>query len=139
MRWNTRIYSFLLTGLAMALSLTGQPTADPAGTWVGKIDLNSGGSTAITVVLRIDGKDYRGTIADELGLLPENTELESVSFSGNELKFSCQAHDDTGIVAIKVTLKVEGETMAGRWDDEQNGTGGAIELKRKNAEAFDFS
>jgi len=131
MKKKTWILVFFLAVCAVAFSLAGEKAPNPVGTWVGELTLNDGGTTKVTLILEKDGKGFRGTLSDETGLLPAGTKLESVSLAGHELKFSCLAGDNTGRVTVKITLKIDGDRMTGRWEDEQNGTSNVVELKRK--------
>ncbi len=129
-----RRYRFLIMlalCVAGSVPLGARSVPDISGVWVGKIALNDGGTDPVSVTLKKDGPSYAGTIVDERGLMPEGTGLEDVSLEGNDLSLRFRANDDSGVVVIKVFLTVSGETMTGRWEDEQNGTGGSVDLARK--------
>jgi len=121
----------LVLCLAVIIPLAALPASDISGIWTGKAGMNDGGTDPLTVTLKKDGKKYAGTIVDEMGLMPEGTALKDVSLQGNNLKLSFQAKENTTIMIIKVSLTINGETMTGRWEDEEHGSGGSVELARK--------
>jgi hypothetical protein len=125
-----RIFAFFAC-LALILPLAGRTAPDPAGTWIGKMTLNDGNQSNITVVLSKEGPDYQGTISDEKGDLPANTKLESVALKGNELTFGFPVVEGGETFSLKITMKIEGDTMTGLWEAKEAGVSNAIELKRK--------
>lgn len=133
MKKKTTMFALCLTGLALIGPLAAGQDRNFAGTWVGELSLNDGGSTKITLVLKKEGKGLAGTISDETGLLPAGTKLEDVALSGDEMKFTCKANDNTGTVTVKISMKIAGDRLTGRWEDEMNGTGGPVTLERKSS------
>ncbi len=116
---------------AWIIPLAAQSIPAIGGVWTGKVVLGNGTTDPISVTLKKDGQSYTGTIVDELGYMPEGTEFIDVTLKGNDLSLSFKANGGGGIVVIKSTLTVNGDTMTGRWDDEQYGESGTVELARK--------
>jgi hypothetical protein len=117
--------------LGLMTPLTAHSTPDLGGIWVGKAELSDGGTDALTVTLKKDGKSFAGTIVDEMGLMPEGTLVKDIVLQGDKVTFGFQAKENTNIMEIKVFLTIGGDKMTGRWEDSQSGTGGGVELSRK--------
>lgn len=123
----------LLAGSLLIPAFSPAAPADDGltGTWAGRLVLNSGEEDGVTLVILKGGEKPEGMVTDAMGLLPSGTKLESAAYRNRELIFQIQAQDNTGPVAVRVKLVLKGDTLTGRWEDEQNGTGGAVEFKRK--------
>jgi hypothetical protein len=119
------------SGLMFVPQLISGQGGDLSGTWVGKAVLDDGSVDGVTLVLKKDKEVYSGTIVDEQGIVPADTEITDVTITGKELKFSFMIPNQGGTLQIKIILTVEGDTMKGGWEDVQGGTGGSVEVSLK--------
>jgi hypothetical protein len=125
------LLTFCVVGAA-AESLPVAPQAkqpDLTGTWEGTaevpdiVDLDK-----LTMVLEKAEDSYSGTLTDTVGYA-NKTNLENVAFAEGKLSFSFQIFDGTSFQTIYVVLTVDGDKMAGAWENDQ-GESGNIFLER---------
>lgn len=100
------------------------------GTWVGETEVPDAPELdKITVVFdMIDGK-LTGTFTDTLGFASE-APCEDIEFEDGNLTFHFDVSDGYDTFPIYCTLKVEGDTMTGHWEND-GGESGEVSLKRK--------
>ena len=113
-----------------ALALAAAQAPDLSGTWSGPIVLDTNEIDKLTLVLERTGSKYKGTVRDEMGIIAAGTELRDIVLKDKALSFVLNLPPDKGNLLIKMSVVVEGEKMKGRWEDQQNGVGGAVELVR---------
>ncbi len=101
--------------------------ADLTGTWLGNMTLADGGNDALTLVLTKAEEGYGGTIRDEMGLMPDGTDLQGVAVEDTTLTFYVTTSDT---IPFNFNLTIGRDTLTGRWDDPTNGTNGTVELRR---------
>ncbi len=118
--------------LAYLSALDKPAAADLSGEWSGMLWTPDGQVDPATMVLRIGGGTYSGTLVDGLGLVPAGTELRDAVRAGDAFTFRFNIPLEGGMV-VQVTLTLQGETMKGRWSDTQSGNGGPVEFLRRSA------
>lgn len=100
---------------------------DITGTWVGKTAVpDYVEPDELTLVIEKTDQGYQGVINDTLGYC-DDAECLDIELEGDELTFNFTIVDGS---LIFFTLKVEGDTMTGRWEDE-GGSGAEMVLHRK--------
>jgi hypothetical protein len=101
--------------------------ADITGTWVGKTAVPDYiEPDELTVVIEKTEQGYQGVVNDTLGYC-DDAECMDIELDGEELTFNFTIVDGS---LIFITLKVEGETMTGQWENE-GGSGAEMVLQRK--------
>jgi hypothetical protein len=113
-----------------ARALAAAPAPDLSGTWSGPLVTNDNQSDAVKLILTKKGSSYRGTVSDELGIIGPNTELVEVVQKGDKLGFAFSIVEGGASLKILVSLELAAGKLKGRWEDQQNGSGGAVELTR---------
>ncbi len=113
-----------------APSLADTQALDLSGTWSGPVILDTNEVDKMTLVLERTGSKYRGKITDEMGIVAAGTELFDVVQKGNKLGFAFSIVEGGASLKILVNLEITADKMKGRWEDQTNGTGGAVELTR---------
>jgi len=125
------IFLFLLTAtLAFAVGLLFGQETDLTGTWEGTTYVPDAGDDRITLVLKKEGETYSGTVTDSMQLANES-KLENAKFAEGTLTAEFIIFNGSDYVKISLTLKVNGELLAGNWEDP-GGETGSLELKRKS-------
>jgi hypothetical protein len=118
---------------AFVLAPTGWMMAqgtDITGTWIGETSTpDAPEPDKLTLVLsKKDGK-LVGIINDTLGYASD-TECDNLTFEGGELKLTFDISDGYEVQTIYITLKVEGDTMTGYWEND-GGEGAEISMKKQ--------
>ena len=120
----------LLAALAPALAQQpGKPKVDLTGTWTGFTFLGDGSRAEFSLTLAKMETSYAGKITDETGQIPE-MQIKNVAFKNPDLTFEIDFPNGAATQLIRITLKLEGETLKGSWLDEEGGSN-IIELVRK--------
>jgi hypothetical protein len=119
-----------VTTVGPALTLAAIQAPDLSGTWSGPVVLDTNAIDKMTAVLERTGSKYKGTISDEMGIVAAGTELRDIVLKDKALSFAFNLPPDKGSLLIKVNVVVESDKMKGRWEDQQNGSGGAVEMAR---------
>jgi len=131
MSMRKSIFLFLLTAtLAFAVGLLFGQETDLTGTWEGTTYVPDAGDDRITLVLKKEGETYSGTVTDSMQLANES-KLENAKFAEGTLTAEFIIFNGSDYVKISLTLKVNGELLAGNWEDP-GGETGSLELKRKS-------
>jgi hypothetical protein len=115
--------------LAFIAALEMPTLADLSGEWSGML-WNQGRTDDLTMVLKRRDGGYEGTIADKLGLIPAGTELLEAVRTGDEFTHSIKIPLQGGML-VRVTMKIEGAAMRGRWLDVRGGNSGPLEFVRQ--------
>jgi hypothetical protein len=79
--------------------------------------------------LKKEGDVYAGQISDQAGIIP-TMDIKNPAYKDGLLTFEIDFPNDTGTSRIAIELKLEGETLKGRWLDP-DGNSNVIELTRK--------
>lgn len=99
---------------------------NPVGTWVGTTEVPDQGADEVTLTIAKSDGGYTGTMTDSLGMVAREA-LRDIAFADGALTFGFALTDGT---AMKMTLKVTGDKMAGQWQHPE-GDAGAITFERK--------
>ena len=103
---------------------------DITGTWIGETDTpDAVEPDKLTLVLLKKDGELVGIITDTLGYASE-TECDNLTFEGGELKFTFDISDGYTVETIYITLKVEGDTMTGHWEND-GGDGAEITMQKQ--------
>jgi hypothetical protein len=102
---------------------------DISGTWVGETEIPDQGTDELTLVLEKADDSYTATISDSFGMLTD-AECEDLEYKDNVLTFNFSIYDGYSSMSVYITLNVDGNTMAGKWETEEGDTG-AIEMEKK--------
>ena len=126
--------SILLALTAFVLVLSGGALArwssDITGTWVGETTVaDAFEPDKLTLVIEKKDDSYVGTLSDTHGFASE-AQCENLTFEDNQLKFTFDISDGYSVETIYITLKVEGDTMTGVWENDA-GDGAEITMQRK--------
>jgi hypothetical protein len=125
--------SMLALALLFAASIAAPASVqeiDLSGTWKGTTYIaDRQMNDAMTLVLQKDDDSYTGTVTDEAGMANE-AEISNVSFSEGVLEFDFTLFDGEYYVNVHVTLKIEGENLAGSWVTDSGATGDIILTKQ---------
>lgn len=126
----------MITVLALAafvLAPTGWMMAqdtDISGTWVGETSTpDAPDADTLTMVISKKDDKHAIVITDTLGYA-SNTECDNITFEGGELKFTFDISDGYAVQTIYITLKVEGDSMTGYWEND-GGEGAEITMKKE--------
>jgi hypothetical protein len=103
---------------------------DITGTWIGETEVpDAAEPDKLTLVLsKKDGK-LVGIVSDTLGFASD-TECDNLTFEGGELKLTFDISDGFEVQTIYITLKVEGDSMTGHWEND-GGEGAEISMKKQ--------
>lgn len=126
---TTRLTLALLFAASIAAPASAQEI-DLSGTWKGTTYIaDRQMNDAMTLVLQKDDGAYEGTVTDEAGMADE-AEISNVSFSEGVLKFDFTIFDGETYVNVHVTLKMEGNNLAGSWVTDSGARGDIILTKQ---------
>jgi hypothetical protein len=122
------VFSLIVAAIFIAVVLFAGEPPRIVGTWEGTAYLDNGTLDGFTMFIIQEGGTFSGTCVDELGIAPEGTALEEIRLQEDALTF----HLTTGgSDLVNISLKVDGDSMTGYWEDPVAGTNGNIELTRK--------
>jgi opacity protein-like surface antigen len=103
--------------------------AELTGTWTGYTFLGDYSRADFDLNLKKEGDVYAGQISDQAGIIP-TMDIKNPAYKDGLLTFEIDFPNDTGTSRIAIELKLEGETLKGRWLDP-DGNSNVIELTRK--------
>ena len=129
MRKFTSILAFFAFIFALSSGFSYCLSDDISGTWVGETEIPDQGTDELTLVLEKAGDSYAATISDSFGMLTD-AECEDLEYKDNVLTFNFSIYDGYSSMSVYITLNVDGNTMAGKWETEEGDTG-AIEMEKK--------
>lgn len=115
--------------VVVGVDISAQDKPDLTGTWVGVSLVPNVGEDPITLELKREGDAYSGTCADGAGMIVER-EIRNVAFKEGTLTFDIGVSNGTDVFPVHLSLKVEGDKMAGNWSTDQ-GESGEVRLARK--------
>ena len=119
--------SFVLL-LAGGLAYAGQK--DLVGTWVGETEVpDAPEPDKLTIVFALADGKLTGTFTDTLGYASE-APCEDIIYEDGNLSFHFDVNDGYATLPIYVTLKVEGDSMTGYWENEE-GQSSEVKMQRK--------
>jgi len=123
----------LLVALIMfaGLSILAQKPADMVGTWIGTATLE--GETEpneLTLVLEMEDGNLTGHMSDQYGAFNENP-IEEVVLEDGSFEFIIKAEAPQGMLTIKFTMMVEGDSMEGTLEVEEMGAAGTWEATKQ--------
>lgn len=104
---------------------------DITGTWIGETEIpDFEDPDRITMVIKnVDGR-YEGTVSDTMGMMDEAV-CEDIVLDGSKLTMNVEIVNPEGeLIRVWITLTIEGDTMKGYWESEDENTN-SIELKRQ--------
>ena len=122
MKKRTAILSLSMFFVVMTSGLVLSFQVDISGTWVGETEIPDQGTDEMTLVIEKSDADYTATISDSFGMLID-TECEDLEYKDNTLSFNISIFDGYSDMTVYITLKVEGDTMAGQSETEDGNTG----------------
>ena len=120
--------AFLFLAALVALTVPLWAAENPVGTWVGITEVPDQGADEVTLTIAKSNGGYTGTMTDSLGMVAKEA-LRDIAFAEGVLTIGFALTDGT---AMKMTLKIAGDKMAGEWQHPE-GDVGAITLERKPA------
>jgi hypothetical protein len=124
--------NLLLTAMVLAVAgavAGAQGTPDLTGTWVGTTLVPDVGEDAVTLVLKREGNAYTGLCTDAAKVVVA-PEITNVAFKEGTLTFDIGVSNGTNTFTVHISLKVEGDQMAGRWVTD-DGESADLRLARK--------
>ncbi|MFA9453281.1 MAG: hypothetical protein ACERK6_05130 [Candidatus Aminicenantaceae bacterium] len=117
---------FLLAAPAAMLA----QEVDITGTWVGETYVPDAlDPDKLTLVFAKKDEKWTGTFSDTMGYASE-AECEEIKIDGHIVTLHFDISDDYETQIIYVTLEVDGDSMAGAWENEA-GEGAEIKLEKK--------
>jgi hypothetical protein len=103
---------------------------DISGTWVGETSTpDAPEPDKLTMVISKKDGTYSAVISDTLGFASD-TECDNMTFEDGELKFTFDISDGYQVQTIYITLKVEGDSMTGYWENDA-GEGAEITMQKQ--------
>jgi len=120
--------AFLFLAALVVLTVPLWAAENPVGTWVGITEVPDQGADEVTLTIAKSNGGYTGTMTDSLGMVAKEA-LRDIAFAEGVLTIGFALTDGT---AMKMTLKIAGDKMAGEWQHPE-GDVGAITLERKPA------
>ena len=120
--------AFLFLAALVVLTVPLWAAENPVGTWVGITEVPDQGADEVTLTIAKSDGGYTGTMTDSLGMVAKEA-LRDIAFAEGVLTIGFALTDGT---AMKMTLKIAGDKMAGEWQHPE-GDVGAITLERKPA------
>jgi len=120
--------AFLFLAALVVLTVPLWAAENPVGTWVGITEVPDQGADEVTLTIAKSNGGYTGTMTDSLGMVAREA-LRDIAFAEGVLTIGFALTDGT---AMKMTLKIAGDKMAGEWQHPE-GDVGAITLERKPA------
>ena len=125
---NVMLAALVLTGASIGAGAQGTP--DLTGTWVGTTLVPDVGEDAVTLELKREGDTYTGRCTDAANVVVA-PEIRNVAFKDGTLTFDIGVVGGGGnALTVHVTLKVDGDAMAGRWATD-DGEWAELKLVRK--------
>ena len=121
---------YLLAALVLVVAGAGagagaQGASDLSGTWIGTTLVPDVGEDPVTLELKREGNTYTGRCTDAAKVVVA-PEITNVAFKEGTLTFDIGVAGGGGTIAVHIMLKVDGDTMAGRWVTDD---GESAELK----------
>lgn len=118
----------LMLLFAGGLAYAGQK--DLVGTWVGETEVpDAPEPDKLTIVFALADGKLTGTFTDSVGFASE-VPCEDINYEDGNLSFHFDINDGYSTVPIYVTLKVEGDSMTGYWENEE-GQSSEVKMQRK--------
>lgn len=105
------------------------PAADFSGTWLGTTMVPDIGENKITLELKAEGQSYTGKATDSAGVVVP-APITNVTVDGATITFDLSANNGSATFPVHLTLKLDGDTLAGNWTTD-NGDAAPISLTRK--------
>jgi hypothetical protein len=103
---------------------------DLVGTWIGETGVpDAPEPDKLTIVFAMKDGELTGTFTDTLGFASE-APLEDIKYEDGSLTFHFDVSDGYDTFPIYCTLKVEGDSMTGYWEND-GGESSEIKLERK--------
>ena len=103
---------------------------DISGTWVGETYVpDAPDPDKLTLVFAKKEGKWTGTFSDTMGYASEAS-CEDIVIEGQSMSFHFDISDGYDVQTIYVSLRIEGDTMTGAWENE-GGEGAEIKLERK--------
>ena len=103
---------------------------DLVGTWIGETEVpDAPEKDKITLIFVMKDGKLTGTFTDTLGFASE-APCEDIKYEGGSLSFHFDVSDGYDTFPIYCTLKVEGDTMTGYWENDE-GQSSEVKLERK--------
>jgi hypothetical protein len=123
-RWVLAVF---VAGVVMAAG----PAAavDFSGIWAGSTQVPNVGDDPIRLELKAEGGSYAGVMSDGAGMIMPNP-ITNVKVDGATIAFDIAVNGGQGAMPVRVTLKLDGDTLAGGWATE-DGMSGALSLARQ--------
>ena len=130
MRKITALMTLACFMLMFAGGLVYAGEKDLVGTWVGETEVpDSPEMDQLTIVFALTDGKLTGTFTDTAGYASE-APCEDITYEDGNLSFHFDVNDGYVTMPIYVTLKVEGDSMTGYWENEE-GQSSDVKLQRK--------
>jgi hypothetical protein len=131
--------SSIVSVLSLALCLAvqgGQSGAAPKpsafqGIWTGIAVIEGRGDDQVSLDLKVEKGVCTGTISDAMALIAVPAIL-NVKIEKSQLTFDITIGGESGTSTVHIELTLDGESLAGRWWNDQGETG-SVKLTRKPA------
>ena len=127
MSWAAMV---LALTVCAAVALAAAPAADLSGTWLGVTQVPDLGEDQIKLVLKADGQSYTGLCTDSAGIVVPSP-ITNVKVEGALLTFDISVNTGGGAMPVHISLKADGDTLAGGWATDDGGTGGMTLTRQK--------
>jgi hypothetical protein len=114
-----------------SFSLSAQKPADLVGTWKGEATLEGEADpNVLTLVLELKDGQLSGHMTDQYDSMAE-TPIDEVHLEDGTFVFSVNAVDGSQQFSLKFTMKVEGDSMKGKFEIPDMGMSGTWEATKQ--------
>lgn len=126
-KWAFVIAMIVLT----SFSLSAQKPADMVGTWEGEGTLQGmEDSNVLTLVLKLEDGELSGHMTDQYGSMAE-APIDEVHLEDGTFSFTVNADMGDGQFLMKLSMKVDGDSMEGKLEIPDMGMTGTWEATKQ--------
>ncbi|MBN2244222.1 MAG: hypothetical protein JW755_00100, partial [Candidatus Aminicenantes bacterium] len=131
MRRTMKLTSLAVLMVFAGLSILAQEPGDMVGAWAGTATLEGESEpNELTLVLELEDGNLTGHMTDQYGAFNENS-IEEILLENGSFNFTVKVESPQGMLTIKFTMKVEGDSMQGTLEVEEMGASGIWEATKQ--------